>query len=99
MGTNMLDKRNQDKNMGKENIYSKIGAIMKEAGGIIWCMERELCTFLMEKLSMRDNGLKMSQMDGEHTILMLILQYGANIKANLEEDKWKVEENFNSQMD
>jgi hypothetical protein len=35
METNMLDKRNQGKNMDKENIYLKIGVIMKEVGEII----------------------------------------------------------------
>jgi len=35
METNMLDKRNQGKNTDKENIYLKIGAIMKEVGEII----------------------------------------------------------------
>ncbi len=94
METNMLDKRNQDKSMDKENTYLKIAVIMKEAGEIIWCMERELSIFQMEKLSMKDNGLKMSQMVGELTTLTLILQCGANIKANLEEDKEKAEGNF-----
>jgi len=35
MGTNMLDKRKQDKNMDKENIYLRIEVIMKEVGEII----------------------------------------------------------------
>jgi hypothetical protein len=35
METNMLDKRNQDKSMDKENTYLKIAVIMKEAGEII----------------------------------------------------------------
>lgn len=99
METNMLDKRNQGKNTDKENIYLKIGAIMKEVGEIIWCMERELSIFLMEKLSMKDNGLKMSLMDGELTTLMLTLLYGASIKGNFEEDKWRVEASFFLPMD
>ena len=35
MGTNMLDRRNQGKNMDKENISLKIEAIMKGVGEII----------------------------------------------------------------
>lgn len=35
METNMLDKRNQDKSMDKENTYLKIAVIMKEDGEII----------------------------------------------------------------
>lgn len=62
-------------------------------------MERELSIFLMEKLSMKDNGLKMSLMDGELTTLTLTLLYGVNIKGNLEEDKWRVEASFFLSMD
>ena len=62
-------------------------------------MERELSIFPMEKLSMKDNGLKMSLMDGELTTLTLTLLYGANIKGNLEEDKWRVEVSFFLPMD
>jgi len=62
-------------------------------------MERELSIFLMEKLSMKDNGLKMSLMDGELTTLMLTLLYGASIKGNFEEDKWRVEASFFLPMD
>lgn len=62
-------------------------------------MERELSIFLMEKLSMKDNGLKTSLMDGELTTLTLTLLYGANIKGNLEEDKWRVEASFFLSMD
>ena len=99
MATNMLDKRKQDKNMGSENIYLKIEATMKEDGEIIWCMEREFSISLTAKLSMKDNGQKMSLMAGELTTLILTLQCGANIKDNSEEGKWKAEENSFLLMD
>ena len=43
---------------------------------------------------MKDNGPRMSLMDGELITLTLTLLCGANMKGNLEEDKCKVEGNF-----
>jgi len=62
-------------------------------------MERESSIFLMAKLSMKDNGQKMSLMVGVFTTLTLTLLCGASMKDNSEEGKWKVEENFFTPMD
>lgn len=62
-------------------------------------MEREFSISLTAKLSMKDNGQKMSLMAGELTTLILTLQCGANIKDNSEEGKWKAEENSFLLMD
>lgn len=62
-------------------------------------MERASSICLMAKLSMKDNGQKMSLMVGELTTLTLTLLFGASIKGNSEEEKWKVGESFFSPMD
>jgi hypothetical protein len=62
-------------------------------------MEREFSITPTAKLSMKDNGQKMSLMVGELTTRILTLQFGANIKDNSGEGKWKAEESSFSLMD
>jgi len=85
--------------MAKESISSKIEAITKDGGKMIWCMEKDSFIFPTANSSIRENGLMMSPMDGEYCTLgmsQITPAFGLVMKAKWKTVRCMVGERFTS---